>query len=157
MFVLLNIHCTCMCRNLIWKFVCWYFHFYIKLINLLSVHVPNILNGLGCCQITDLLVNITKHVLKPKHQVLTDQEKEKLLKKYSIEEKQVSIYSSETCLDLLMFHFTFVYDLVVWWHMDNLGALNVLEVDPLVCIIFIWSRNDRQNIFWFDWLVYKHY
>lgn len=40
-------------------------------------------------QITDLLVNITKHVLKPKHQVLTDQEKEKLLKKYSIEEKQL--------------------------------------------------------------------
>ncbi|KAH9649136.1 DNA-directed RNA polymerase V subunit 5A [Citrus sinensis] len=40
-------------------------------------------------RITDLLVNITKHVLKPKHQVLTDQEKEKLLKKYSIEEKQL--------------------------------------------------------------------
>lgn len=40
-------------------------------------------------QITDLLVNITKHVLKPKHQVLTDQEKEQLLKKYNIEEKQL--------------------------------------------------------------------
>lgn len=40
-------------------------------------------------QITDLLVNITKHVLKPKHQVLTDAEKQKLLKKYSIQEKQL--------------------------------------------------------------------
>ncbi|KAI3471739.1 hypothetical protein Pfo_028389 [Paulownia fortunei] len=39
-------------------------------------------------QITDLLVNITKHELKPKHQVLTD-EKENLLKKYSIDEKQL--------------------------------------------------------------------
>ncbi|KAL9270875.1 DNA-directed RNA polymerase V subunit 5A-like protein [Drosera capensis] len=40
-------------------------------------------------QITDLLVNITKHVLKPKHRVLTEQEKKKLLKKYSLEEKQL--------------------------------------------------------------------
>ncbi|XP_042001727.1 DNA-directed RNA polymerase V subunit 5A-like [Salvia splendens] len=40
-------------------------------------------------QITDLLVNITKHELKPKHQVLTDAEKEKLLNQYSIEEKQL--------------------------------------------------------------------
>ncbi|KAG8646451.1 hypothetical protein MANES_09G007600v8 [Manihot esculenta] len=40
-------------------------------------------------QITDLLVNITKHVLKPKHEVLTDREKEKLLNKYKIEEKQL--------------------------------------------------------------------
>jgi DNA-directed RNA polymerase I, II, and III subunit RPABC1 len=49
------------------------------------------------CQITDLLVNITKHVLKPKHRVLTDQEKKRLLKKYNIEEKQVS------CFILLIF------------------------------------------------------
>lgn len=40
-------------------------------------------------QITDLLVNITKHVLKPKHHVLTDREKHKLLKKYNVEEKQL--------------------------------------------------------------------
>ena len=44
-----------------------------------------------CLQITDLLVNITKHVLKPKHRVLTDQEKNKLLKKYSLNEKQVCL------------------------------------------------------------------
>ncbi|KAJ7972145.1 putative DNA-directed RNA polymerase II [Quillaja saponaria] len=39
--------------------------------------------------ITDLLVNITKHVLKPKHRVLTNREKQNLLKKYNIEEKQL--------------------------------------------------------------------
>lgn len=40
-------------------------------------------------QIADLLINITKHVLKPKHEILTPQEKEKLLRKYSVEEKQL--------------------------------------------------------------------
>jgi DNA-directed RNA polymerase I, II, and III subunit RPABC1 len=40
-------------------------------------------------KIADLLVNITKHVLKPKHHVLTDQEKQKLLQQYSIDEKQL--------------------------------------------------------------------
>ncbi|XP_015869680.1 DNA-directed RNA polymerase V subunit 5A [Ziziphus jujuba] len=40
-------------------------------------------------QITDLLVNITKHVLKPKHRILTDEEKQKLLKKHSIQETQL--------------------------------------------------------------------
>ncbi|EPS63634.1 hypothetical protein M569_11151 [Genlisea aurea] len=41
-------------------------------------------------QITDLLVNITKHDLKPKHQILSAEEKADLLSKYSIEEKQAS-------------------------------------------------------------------
>ncbi|CAA2952324.1 DNA-directed RNA polymerase V subunit 5A [Olea europaea subsp. europaea] len=40
-------------------------------------------------QITDLLVNITKHDCKPKHQVLTEQEKQSLLKKYSLNETQL--------------------------------------------------------------------
>ncbi|RWR82522.1 DNA-directed RNA polymerases IV and V subunit 5B-like protein [Cinnamomum micranthum f. kanehirae] len=40
-------------------------------------------------QITDLLVNITKHCLKPKHYVLTPLEKQKLLSKYSVEDKQL--------------------------------------------------------------------
>ncbi|PON73276.1 DNA-directed RNA polymerase RPB5 subunit, eukaryote/virus [Trema orientale] len=40
-------------------------------------------------QITDLLVNVTKHALKPKYQFLSDQEKQDLLKKYSIEEEQL--------------------------------------------------------------------
>ncbi|KAL6987256.1 DNA-directed RNA polymerase V subunit 5A [Sarracenia purpurea var. burkii] len=40
-------------------------------------------------QITELLVNITKHALKPKHRVLTDEEKKRLLKKYSLDEKQL--------------------------------------------------------------------
>lgn len=39
--------------------------------------------------ITDLLVNITKHALKPKHRVLTDEEKQRLLKKFNLEEKQL--------------------------------------------------------------------
>ncbi|KAM0948789.1 putative DNA-directed RNA polymerase [Dioscorea sansibarensis] len=40
-------------------------------------------------QITELLVNITKHVLKPKHDVLTEEEKQALLKKYNVEESQL--------------------------------------------------------------------
>ncbi|KAG2683586.1 hypothetical protein I3760_10G038100 [Carya illinoinensis] len=40
-------------------------------------------------RITDMLVNITKHVLKPKHRILTDREKQRLLEKYNIEEKQL--------------------------------------------------------------------
>ncbi|KAF3656625.1 DNA-directed RNA polymerase V subunit 5A [Capsicum baccatum] len=40
-------------------------------------------------QITDLLVNITKHVLKPRHELLTNTEKKKLLEKYNLEEKQL--------------------------------------------------------------------
>ncbi|KAL3534561.1 hypothetical protein ACH5RR_003022 [Cinchona calisaya] len=40
-------------------------------------------------QISDLLVNITKHVLKPKHELLTNEEKQRLLEKYNIEEKQL--------------------------------------------------------------------
>ncbi|KAI3445117.1 hypothetical protein Pfo_001782 [Paulownia fortunei] len=40
-------------------------------------------------QITDLLVNITKHFLEPKHEIMTPEEKEKLLNKHSIEDKQL--------------------------------------------------------------------
>jgi DNA-directed RNA polymerase I, II, and III subunit RPABC1 len=46
-------------------------------------------------EITDLLVNVSKHVLRPKHQVLNDKEKESLLKKFSIEEKQLPRLSSK--------------------------------------------------------------
>jgi histone H3/H4 len=53
-------------------------------------------DGLVCPQITDLLVNITKHILKPKHQVLSEQAKQRLLKKYSIEEKQVSFETKKS-------------------------------------------------------------
>ncbi|OWM78907.1 DNA-directed RNA polymerase V subunit 5A-like [Punica granatum] len=52
-------------------------------------HVENWAFKVEIFQITDLLVNITKHVLKPKHRVLTEDEKQKLLKKYSIHEKQL--------------------------------------------------------------------
>ncbi|AES81251.1 putative DNA-directed RNA polymerase [Medicago truncatula] len=54
----------------------------LKAVNLLSFKVE-------IFQITDLLVNATKHVLKPKHQVLTDKQKKNLLKKYDIQEKQL--------------------------------------------------------------------
>ncbi|KAL2895890.1 DNA-directed RNA polymerase V subunit 5A [Bienertia sinuspersici] len=40
-------------------------------------------------QITDLLLNITKHVLKPKHQVLSPADKRKLLAKYNLQEHQL--------------------------------------------------------------------
>ncbi|XP_071686519.1 DNA-directed RNA polymerases IV and V subunit 5B-like [Rutidosis leptorrhynchoides] len=49
-------------------------------------------------QITDLLVNITKHVLKPKHRVITDQEKEKLLKKFNLNEKQLPRMSEKDAI-----------------------------------------------------------
>ncbi|CAN4111215.1 unnamed protein product [Withania somnifera] len=49
-------------------------------------------------QITDLLVNITKHVLKPKHELLTNAEKEKLLKKYNLEEKQLPRMSQKDAI-----------------------------------------------------------
>ncbi|XP_066355151.1 DNA-directed RNA polymerase V subunit 5A-like [Miscanthus floridulus] len=40
-------------------------------------------------QIAELLVNITKHVLKPKHEVLTAEEKVKLLKDYNVVDSQL--------------------------------------------------------------------
>uniref|UniRef100_A0A0E0MCC6 RNA polymerase subunit H/Rpb5 C-terminal domain-containing protein n=1 Tax=Oryza punctata TaxID=4537 RepID=A0A0E0MCC6_ORYPU len=40
-------------------------------------------------QATDLLVNITKHVLKPKHEVLSADQKAKLLKEYNVEDSQL--------------------------------------------------------------------
>ncbi|KAI3682347.1 hypothetical protein L1987_82275 [Smallanthus sonchifolius] len=49
-------------------------------------------------QITDLLVNITKHVLKPKHRVITDVEKEKLLKKFNLDEKQLPRMSQKDAI-----------------------------------------------------------
>lgn len=49
-------------------------------------------------QIMDLVVNITKHVLKPKHQLLSDEEKESLLKKYSITEKQLPRMSEKDAI-----------------------------------------------------------
>ncbi|EEF49580.1 DNA-directed RNA polymerase II, putative [Ricinus communis] len=39
--------------------------------------------------ISDLLVNITKHVLKPRHEVLTAEQKQQLLNKFSSEDKQL--------------------------------------------------------------------
>ncbi|RDX85010.1 DNA-directed RNA polymerase V subunit 5A, partial [Mucuna pruriens] len=42
-------------------------------------------------RIDDMLVNISKHVLQPKYEVLTDDEKKALLMKYNIEEKQLPL------------------------------------------------------------------
>ncbi|CAL9004395.1 unnamed protein product [Prunus brigantina] len=41
--------------------------------------------------ICDLLVNITKHALKPKLEILTAEEKNKLLRKYKLEDKQLPL------------------------------------------------------------------
>uniref|UniRef100_A0ACD5W9I5 Uncharacterized protein n=1 Tax=Avena sativa TaxID=4498 RepID=A0ACD5W9I5_AVESA len=40
-------------------------------------------------KITELLVNMTNHVLKPKHEVLTAEEKAKLLKEYNVVDSQL--------------------------------------------------------------------
>ncbi|XVF41141.1 hypothetical protein PTKIN_Ptkin01aG0256300 [Pterospermum kingtungense] len=39
--------------------------------------------------IADLYVNLTKHYLMPKHEVLTSEQKQKLLNKYQLEDKQL--------------------------------------------------------------------
>uniref|UniRef100_A0A1D1Y2Q8 DNA-directed RNA polymerases I, II, and III subunit RPABC1 n=1 Tax=Anthurium amnicola TaxID=1678845 RepID=A0A1D1Y2Q8_9ARAE len=46
-------------------------------------------------QITELLVNVTKHTLMPKHEILIEEDKQKLLKKYSVEDSQVVLGSLE--------------------------------------------------------------
>lgn len=59
-----------------------------------------ILNGTLMClflcqqQIGDLLVNITKHTGQPKIEVLTKEEKEKLMSEHALEDKQVWLSSS---------------------------------------------------------------
>ena len=42
-------------------------------------------------KVKELLVNITKHVLKPKHEVLSAEEKANLLKEYNVEHSQVCL------------------------------------------------------------------
>ncbi|CAH9104559.1 unnamed protein product [Cuscuta europaea] len=49
-------------------------------------------------QVKDLLVNITKHALRPKHQILSDEEKQKLLEKYNLEEKQLPRMSQKDAI-----------------------------------------------------------
>ncbi|KAI5410796.1 DNA-directed RNA polymerase V subunit 5C isoform X2 [Lathyrus oleraceus] len=48
---------------------------------------------LEICQykLNDLMVNVTKHVLQPKYEILTANEKQELLKKYRVEEKQLPL------------------------------------------------------------------
>ncbi|CAN1132453.1 DNA-directed RNA polymerase V subunit 5A [Linum perenne] len=58
-------------------------------------------------QIADLLVNITKHVLKPRHQVLPDEEKKQLLKQYSIEDKQGQVVKVTYTGDITDSHVTY--------------------------------------------------
>ncbi|KAK6140550.1 hypothetical protein DH2020_025709 [Rehmannia glutinosa] len=40
-------------------------------------------------KITELLINITKHFLAPRHEILSPEEKDKLLNKHSVEGKQL--------------------------------------------------------------------
>ncbi|XP_061989438.1 DNA-directed RNA polymerases II and IV subunit 5A-like [Rosa rugosa] len=39
--------------------------------------------------ISELLVNVTKHVLQPKYEILTAEEKKHLLRKYKLEDKKI--------------------------------------------------------------------
>ncbi|KAJ4827390.1 hypothetical protein Tsubulata_023258 [Turnera subulata] len=48
--------------------------------------------------ITDLLINISKHVLKPRHQILNDEEKKRLLEKYKIQDKQLPRLSMDDAI-----------------------------------------------------------
>ncbi|CAI8596007.1 unnamed protein product [Vicia faba] len=42
-------------------------------------------------KLSDLVVNVTKHVLQPKYEILTADEKQELLKKHKVEEKQLPL------------------------------------------------------------------
>jgi hypothetical protein len=46
--------------------------------------------------IEDLLVNITKHIQQPKIEILNKEEKEQLLRKHALEDKQVCLYSAQS-------------------------------------------------------------
>ena len=56
-----------------------------------------------CQQIGDLLVNITKHTGQPKIEILTKEEKEKLLSDHALEDKQVW-FSSSYSFSPFVFH-----------------------------------------------------
>ncbi|KAJ4836105.1 hypothetical protein Tsubulata_004208 [Turnera subulata] len=49
-------------------------------------------------QITDLLVDITKHVINPRHQILSNKEKQRLLEKHNIEDKQLPRLSKDDAI-----------------------------------------------------------
>ncbi|XP_059597514.1 DNA-directed RNA polymerase V subunit 5C isoform X2 [Vitis vinifera] len=49
-------------------------------------------------QITELLINITKHVSVPKHEILSAQEKRKLVNKYKLEDKQFPIMQKDDAI-----------------------------------------------------------
>ncbi|XP_039016050.1 DNA-directed RNA polymerase V subunit 5A-like isoform X2 [Hibiscus syriacus] len=57
------------------------------LILIVQNHMTN--QALKALDLFSFKVEIFQHVLKPKHQVLTEHEKQRLLQKYSIEEKQL--------------------------------------------------------------------
>ncbi len=48
-------------------------------------------HDLYCHQITELLFNITKHIVMPKHEMLNAVEKQRLLSEYKVEDKKVVI------------------------------------------------------------------
>lgn len=77
-------------------------------------HAKRLMEILPFVQITDLIVNITKHVLKPKHQVLTAKQKKNLLKKYNIEEKQVSWFNLGKAYLTLIFIFIYFIVYTLW-------------------------------------------
>ncbi|XP_047178029.1 DNA-directed RNA polymerase V subunit 5C-like [Vigna umbellata] len=64
-------------------------HVQSKLTSFAQKKLMNLPYKVEIIRFEDLLINITKHVLQPKYEILTDEEKKALLTKHSLEEKQL--------------------------------------------------------------------
>ena len=95
-YYLLRSHKVCLTRKLFLAYEKGKEHIISSIENLELTFFWFLTSCLFCfSQITDLLVNITKHVVWPKHEILAADEKQTLVKKYNVEDNQVRNSSFE--------------------------------------------------------------